>query len=96
MQDKLKWSKKRLNLLGKRQNFSQNELKQIAKMQNLSSNDIKQITRIKNYEKISREGLIIALLKSKCSVAELFNNNFDNGRIRGIEKIPNELTLRRM
>ena len=99
MQDKLKWSKKRLNLLGKRQNFSQNELKQIAKMQNQLQDELEKIAkmrRIKNYEKISREGLIIALLKSKCSVAELFNNNFDNGRIRGIEKIPNELTLRRM
>ena len=39
--------------------------------------------RIKNYEKMSKEGLIIALLKSKRSLAELFNNNFDNDRIKG-------------
>ena len=49
------------------------------------------MTRIKSYEKISKEGLIIALLKSKRSLVELFNNNFDNDRIRGIKKILNEL-----
>ena len=42
--------------------------------------------RIKNYEKMSKEGLIIALLKSKRSLAELFNNNFDNDRIKVIKK----------
>ena len=47
--------------------------------------------RIKSYEKISKKGLIIALLKSKRSLVELFNNNFDNDRIRGIKKILNEL-----
>ena len=40
---------------------------------------------------MSKEGLIIAFLKSKRSLAELFNNNFDNERIRGIKKILNEL-----
>ena len=49
------------------------------------------MTRIKSYEKISKEGLIIALLKSKRSLVELCNNNFDNDRIRGIIKILNEL-----
>ena len=47
--------------------------------------------RIKNQEKNSKEGLIIALLKSKRGFAELFNNNSDNGRIRGNEKILDEL-----
>ena len=47
--------------------------------------------RIKNYEKISKEGLIIAFLKSKSTLAELFNNNFDNDRIKGIQKTHNEL-----
>ena len=42
--------------------------------------------RIKNYAKMSKEALIIALLKSKRSVVELFNNNFDNDRIKGIKK----------
>ena len=47
--------------------------------------------RIKNYKKMSRERLIIALLKSKRSLAELFSNNFDNDRIKEIKKILNEL-----
>ena len=38
-----------------------------------------------------KRGLVIALLKSKHSLAELFHNNFDNVRIRGNRKIPNEL-----
>ena len=61
-------------------NQSRDELEQITKM-----------TRIKNYEKMSKKGLIIALLKSKRSLAKLFDNNFDNDRIRGIKKILNEL-----
>ena len=48
---------------------SRDELEQIAK-----------IRRIKNYEEMSKEELIISLLKSKQSIAELFNNNnlYDN------------------
>ena len=56
-------------------NQSWDELEQIAEMR-----------RIKNYAKMSKEALIIALLKSKRSVVELFNNNFDNDRIKGIKK----------
>ena len=48
------------------------------------------MTRIKNYEKMSKEELIIALLKSKRSLAKLFDNDFDNDRIRGIKKFLNE------
>ena len=33
---------------------------------------------------MSKEELAIALLKSKRSLAELFNNNFGNDRIKGI------------
>ena len=76
------------------QNLSQNELDQITKMQNQSRDELEQIAemrRIKNYEKMSKEGLIIALLKSKRSLAELFRNNFDNDRISGIKKILNKL-----
>ena len=40
---------------------------------------------------MSKEGLIIALLKSKRSLAELFNNNFDNDRIKVIKKTLNGL-----
>ena len=80
--------------IAKMQNLSQNELDQITKMQNQSRDELEQIAemrRIKNYEKMSKEGLIIDLLKSKRSFAELFNNNFDHDRIRGIKKILNEL-----
>ena len=46
--------------------------------------------RIKNHEKISKEELIISLLKSKRSLAELFNNNLDNDRISEIKTILNK------
>ena len=51
------------------------ELEQIAKMR-----------RIKSYEKMSKEELIIALLKSKRSIAELFNNGLDDDKISDIKK----------
>ena len=57
------------------QNQSRDELEQIAKMRH-----------IKNYKNMSKEGLLIALLKSKRSIDELFNNNSDNDRIKGIKK----------
>ena len=38
-----------------------------------------------------KEGLIISLLKSKRSLAELFNNNLDNDTISEIKKILNKL-----
>ena len=66
-------------------------LKQVAKMQNQSRDELEQIAEmriIKNYKKMLKEGLVIALLKSKRSLAELFNNNFDNDRIKGIKKNP--------
>ena len=66
------------------QNLSQNEFNQIAEMHGLSLDELKQIgkiRRIKNYEKMKKkEDLIISLLKSKQSIAEIFNNNnlYDN------------------
>ena len=60
-------------------------------MQNQSRDELEQIAEmriIKNYKKMLKEGLVIALLKSKRSLAELFNNNFDNDRIKGIKKNP--------
>ena len=60
------------------QNLSQNEVNKIAEMHGLSLDELKQIAkirRIKNYEKTKKEGLIISLLTSKQSIAELFNNN---------------------
>ena len=80
--------------IAKMQNLSQNELNNIAKMYNQSWDDLEQIarmTRIRSYGKISKEELIIALLKSKCSIAELFNNNLDDGNISDIKRILNRL-----
>ena len=59
------------------QNLSQSELEQITNMLSLSQNELERIAkirRIKSYKKMSKEELIIALLKSKRSIAELFNN----------------------
>ena len=60
---------------------SRDELQQIAKKR-----------RIKNYEKMTKEELIISLLKSKQSIAELFNNNnlYDN-KISDIRRILSRL-----
>ena len=52
------------------QNLPQNEFNQIAQMRGLSPDKLEQITkirRIKNYEKMTKEELIISLLKSKQS-----------------------------
>ena len=70
---------KGLKKIAKMQNLSQNELNQIAEMRNKSRDELEQIAkirRIKNYEEMTKEELIISLLKSKQSIAELFNNNF--------------------
>ena len=77
------------------QNLSQNELNQIAEMRGQSRDELEQIAkikRIKNYEEMSKEELIISLLKSKQSIAELFNNNnlYDN-KISDIRRILNRL-----
>ena len=59
-------------------------------MQNVPQDDLEQIAktrRIKNYERMSKGEVIIALLKLKRSIAELFNNNLDNGKISDIKKI---------
>ena len=59
-------------------NLSHNEFDQIEKMRGLSPNQLEQnanIRKIKNYEDMKKEDSIISLLKSKQSIAELFNNN---------------------
>ena len=40
---------------------------------------------------MSKEELIIALIKSKCSIAEFSINNIDNDKIRSIQKILNRV-----
>ena len=76
------------------QNLSQNELNQIAEMRDQSRDELERIAkirRIKNYEEMSKEELIISLLKSKQSIAELFNNNLDDDKISDIRRILNRL-----
>ena len=48
-------------------NLSQNELEKISKMRH-----------IKNYKNMSKEGLLIALLKSKQSPTELYQSKSNN------------------
>ena len=76
------------------QNLSLNELKQIKRMNNLLLNELKQfaITRhIKNYKDMSKEDLLIALLKSNQSHAELRKSEDNNTEIGETKKIFNEL-----
>ena len=66
------------------QNLSQNEFNQIAEMCSQSRDELEQIARIrriKNYEGMTKEELIVSLLKSKQSIAEIFNNNNNNNNL---------------
>ena len=60
--------------------LSRDELEQIAK-----------IRRIKSYEDMEKEDLIISLLKSKESIAELFDDNLHDNEISDIRRILNRL-----
>ena len=76
------------------QNLSQNELNQIAKMRGQSRDELERVAkirRIENYEEMSKDKLIISLLKSKQNIAELFNNNLDDDKISDIRRILNRL-----
>ena len=76
------------------QNLSQNELNKIAEMHGQSRDQLEQIAkirRIKNYEEITKEELIISLLKSKQSIAEFFNNNLYDNKISDIRRILSRL-----
>ena len=76
------------------QNLSQNELNQIAEMRDQSRDELERIAkirRIKNYEEMSKEELIISLLKLEQSIAELFSNNLDDDKISDIRKTLNRL-----
>ena len=52
---------------------------------------IAKMRRIKNYEKMSKEVLIISLLKSKQGIAKLFNINLGGDKISDIGRILNRL-----
>ena len=72
--------------VGKIPNISENEVNQAEKQQRKSIDELKEIARlrrIKNRDKLTKEGLIISLLKSESSDAERnymkhFNNNTDD------------------
>ena len=87
-------SEKGLKRIEKMRNLSQNELNQTIKIHDQSRGELERIAkmrRIKRYDKMSKEELIISLLKSKRSIAELFNNNLDNDKISDAKKIFNRL-----
>ena len=86
-----------LKRIAKMQNLSQNERKQVTKKQNLPQTELEQIAkmrRIKNYKSMSREELLIALLKSKQSHAELSRSKDNNAEIEETKNIFNELRNR--
>ena len=76
------------------QNLSQNEFNQIAEIRGQSRDELEIIAktrRIQNYEEMTKEELIISLLKSKQSIAELLNNNLYDNKISDIRRILNRL-----
>ena len=83
-----------LNKIVKMQNLSLNELEQIERMNNLSLNELKQIVKtrhIKNYKDMSKEDLLIALLKSNKSHTELCRRSEDNNiELEETKKLFNE------
>ena len=75
------------------QNLSQNEFNQITEMRSLSWDELEQIAkirRIKNHEDMKKEDLV-SILKSKQSIAELFNNNVYDNEIGDIRRILSRL-----
>ena len=83
-------SQKGLEPITKMQNLSQNELEQMTKMLNLLQNELEQIAkmrRIKNYKNMSKEGLLIPLLKLERTLAELYKSKSNNAEIEETKKI---------
>ena len=87
-------SKYGLNKIAKMQNLALDELEQIKQMNNFSENKLKQITKaqyIKKYKNMSKEDLIIALLKSNQSYTELRKSENNNTEIQKTKKLFNKL-----
>ena len=66
-------------------------------MQDLSRNKLEQIAKIrgiKDYKNISKENLLIALLKSEQSITELPRSKDNNSKIEEIKTFFNELRSR--
>ena len=84
-----KLSKIGLGKIAKIQSISENELNQAEKLHGKSIDELREIARlrrIKNRDKSAKEDLIISLIKSEISIAELnftkhFNNNTDDDKI---------------
>ena len=82
-------SRNGLKKIVKMQNLSLNELKKIERMNNLSLNALEQMAiarHIKNYKDMSREDLLIALLKPNHSDTELLKINDSNTEIGETKK----------
>ena len=81
-----KLTKVRLGKIAKKQNISKNELNQAEKLRKQSIDELKEIPRlrrIKDSDKLTKDYLIIRLLKSESSALEHnflkhFNNNKNN------------------
>ena len=83
--------------IAKMQNLSQNELEQITKMSNLSINELEKIAKmmhVKSHKNMSREELLISLLKTEQSIAELRKSKDNNAETKETKKIFNELRNR--
>ena len=87
-------SRNGFNKIAKMQNLSLNELKKIERMNNLSLNALEQMAiarHTKNYKDMSKEDLLIALLKSNQSYTELLKINDSNTEIGETKKVFNNL-----
>ena len=87
-------SKYELNEIAKMQNLSLDGLEQIERMNNLSLDELKQIAirrHIKNYKDMSKEDLLIALLKLNQSHTGLLKSKNNNTEIEETKKLFNEL-----
>ena len=87
-------SERGLNQITKMQNLSHNELNQAIRKHDQPRHELERVAKIrrfKNSKRMSKKELIVALLKSKCGLAELFNNNLDDGKISDISRILNIL-----
>ena len=87
-------SRNEFNKILKMSNLSLDKLKKIERMNNLLINALEQMAiarHIKNYKDMSREDLLIALLKSNPSHRELLKIDDGNTEIGEIKKLFNNL-----
>ena len=76
------------------QNLSHNDSNQIMNMYNQLRDKLERVAkmrRIENHKRMSKEVLMISLLKSKHDLAELSRNNLDDSKISDIRRILNRL-----